>query len=435
MTDEENLIERALNVSSACLLPALREDCDAKPISPTDFNEFRMMLNDQLHLLLDILYHNENLLKSEAFDNQLVLLRVNIFLITCEQTEPNQFFQTDQKILIDSLARLAEDNLKHFNDAVTKKVIQVYKDGLQKDCWKKQFGLIHGFPKFCEIMLKEKPESFNADIYLFILSVGSNLVLHYDPNFKTIGLKIYRTMLEHGDKNLLKELNIHQVVYSESFNMMRKSSEPDFNEHLYECLFQAVKIEEKTVKTSRWCKFDDVLQELLTQLCSESDLKISLLLLNKLMKFCGIIYDGLVMELPDGELDQLEHHYKNLMLKASKTNYRTMRWIKRLLQVMVTESSKLLSDSTYCFKFIHGYHSIYILTMFNTESEVLGQQLIDYTKKIIFLLMQVARKYKDDKPVMTSLVLFLKTIAQHQRNSPELLNCIEKILNHEAFKI
>lgn len=392
------------------------------------------MLDDQLYLLLDILYQNGNLLKDQAFDNQLLQLRVNIFLLTCEQSEPNPFFQTEQTILIDSLVKLTEDNMKHFDSAVMTRVIQVYKDGLARDCWKKQFGLIHGFPKFCEIVLKRKPEMVNGDLTLFILSVGSNLVLHYDPHFKTIGLKIYRLLLEHGKKSLLEEMNIHHVIYAESFKMLRKSTELDFNDHIYECLLQVVSVEDRDVKTSRWCKFDDVFEEISTQFCTESDFKISVLLLNKIVKFCAITYDRIAIDLSDVTLDQLEHHYSELRSRTTQTNYRTMRWIKRLLQNMVTESTKLLSNSSDCFKLLQAFHSIYILTISNTDPENLGQQLIDFTKKIVLLLMQVARTYKNDKSVIQSIALFLKTIEQHQSENQEFTDCLQKILNHKTFK-
>lgn len=432
MIYEERILEQALNASSSCLLQPLDEDCDSKPIAPADFDNFRLMLDEQFYLLLDILYQNGDLMKSKSFDNQLVQLRVNVFLLYCEQTEPNPFFQTSQRILIDSLTKLTEENIANFDDSVMTKVVQCYKGGLRKDSWKKQLGMIHGFPRFCEIILKRKPELMNADLLLFMLSVGSNLVLHYDPHFKTIGLKIYRILIEHCDCSLMKELNIHQVLYSESFQMLRKSNELDFNDHLFECLLGVAAIEDREVMNSRWCKFDDVLEGLLTQLGTESESKVSLLLLNKLVKFCAMTYDGVDIELHDITLE-LEQYYCELKSKTSRTNYRTMRWIKRLLHVMITESPKYLNNSSDCYKFIHVIHSIYIVAILNVDPQILDIQLMEYTKKIILSLMQFVRNHKDNEAVK-SIGLFLKTIKQHNQENQEFTICLQKLLNHDAFK-
>lgn len=433
MSDEERLVERALKTSTFCLLDPLDDDIETNPINRDDFDEFRLMLDDQLHLLLDILYQNGNLLRDQAFDSQLVQLRANLVLITCEQTEPNPFFQSDQKILLDSLVKITDDNLKHFDDAVMQKVIQTFKDGLKKNCWKKQLGMIHGFPKFCDMLLKSKPQMVDGDVMIFILSVGSNLVLHYDPHYKTIGLKIYHRLMENGDKDLMKTLNIHHVVYSESFKMIGKSNEFDFNNHVYECLLHVLSIEDSDVKTSKWCKFDDVFEELLTQFGTESDVKVSMLLLEKIVKFCGHSYEDLDVALPDIRLDQLKAHFDELTLKTKQKNFRTMRWVKNLMQLMVSESAKLLSSSNNCLKVLNSFHSMYVVTISNLEPSILGNQLNEFTRKIILVLMQVARTFKHERPVISSIVLFLKTIEQHQQENSELVRCIQKILSHEAF--
>lgn len=433
MSDEERLFERALKTSTFCLLDPLDDDIEKNPINRDDFDEFRLMLDDQLHLLLDILYQNGNLLRDQAFDSQLVQLRANLVLITCEQTEPNPFFQSDQKILLDSLVKITDDNLKHFDDAVMQKVIQTYKDGLKNNCWKKQLGMIHGFPKFCEMLLKSKPQVVDGDVMIFILSVGSNLILHFDPHYKTIGLKIYHRLMKNGDKDLIKTLNIHQVVYSESLKMIGKSNEFGFNDHVYECLLHVLFIEDPVVKTSKWCKFDDVFEKLLTQFGSESDVKVSIMLLEKIVKLCGQCYEGLNVALPDISFDRLTTHFDELTSKTMQMNFRTMRWVKNLMQMMVSESAKLLTSSNNCLKVLNSFHSIYVLTIFNLKPSILGNQLNDFTRKIILVFMQVARTFKDERPVISSIILFLKTIEQHQQENSELVRCIQKILNHEAF--
>ncbi|CRL05230.1 CLUMA_CG018119, isoform A, partial [Clunio marinus] len=74
MNEDNKILERAINTSAACLLPSLLSNFDANPLSHDEFNEFREILFDQLHLLLDILYQNRNLLNDKTFDNQHVQL-------------------------------------------------------------------------------------------------------------------------------------------------------------------------------------------------------------------------------------------------------------------------------------------------------------------------------------------------------------------------
>lgn len=428
MSDDERLIERALSASSACLLPALSADFDSMVIHKDDFNDFRIMLDDQLMTLLDILYQNGNLLRDKAHDNQLVQLRVNCLILVCEQTEANPFFLSEQKILYNSLASLVDDNLIHFDDVVIRKSIETYKNGLKKNCWKRQLGMIHSFAKFCEIIFAKKPESVNSDVMMFMLYVGSNLVSHYEPQYKSIGLKVCRQVMENGNKKLLKELNIHQVIYSESFPMVHKSSDLEYNDHLYECLLQVVAIEDSDVKDSKWCKFDDVMTELLTQFAIESDVAVSLLLLEKIVKFCGVSYEGLQ------GLDQQERNIEELRAKTRLENYRAMRWIKKLMEMMIRESPKLMNNSSDCHKVLVPFHFTYIITISNINPLDIGQQLTDFTKKLVLVLMQVAKTFKNEPKIISSIVAFIETIKQHQHQNQELLTRLDKILCHDAFK-
>lgn len=428
MADFGRIFERALSTSEACLLPPLSQDLDTNPINHDDFNEFRNMLNDQLHLLLDILYQNGNLLREKTFDNQLVQLRVNLLLITCEQAAPNAFYRSDQNILVTSLWKITDDNLVHFDGAVLRKVLQTYKDGLGKDRWKKHLGLVHGFPKFCEILLNRRPEVVDRDAILFILSVGSNLVAHFDPHYKTIGLKVYRMLLEGGDKDLLKELNIHQVIFSESFPMMNKSDEVEFNENLLECLLNVVSMEDSIVRNFRWCKFDDVFIALLSLLGSHSESELSILLLNKVAKLCGV---G-VVEPSENQSESTEIRLESGL--TTEANYRTMRWVKHLMEMMIRESPKMLSSRSISLKILDAFHRIYVESILSVDPTMLDPQLTDLTRKLIMMLMEIARSFKSDPDVVKFIVRLLKIIESHHQRVEEFVGCLQNILSHEIFK-
>lgn len=432
MSSESQLIERALKVSSSCLLSPLPQCLDQQPIGREDFTEFRLMLDDQLHLLLDILYQNRNLLIEQAHDNEFIQLRANIVLLTCEQTEPNPYFQTEQTILIASLSKLLYDNFCHFDNRVIQNVLQDFKEKLKRDCWKKQLGKIHAFPKFCEIILKERPEAVNGDALMFMLSVGSNLVWHHDPHYKTIGLKVYRHIVELGKKALLKEMNIHEVIFSESFALLRKCSEIEYNDHLYEVLHNVIKIEDAEVINSNWCKFDDVMDEILEQFGIEND-NLSRLILRKIVQICGVSQFEVDVLREDATIDETTQFFEVLKSKT-RINYRTMRWINKLTQMMIRESSRLLSNSRNSFVTLNLFHQVYIVTIFNLEPSVLDQQLSDFTRKFVLILMRVVNTFKEDDNVKSAVKCFLETIESHQKSDAALSRDLQALLSHELLK-
>jgi hypothetical protein len=71
--------------------------------------------------------------------------------------------------------------------------------------------------------------------------------------------------------------------------------------------------------------------------------------------------------------------------------------------------------------------------MSNVDPSSLGKQLIDFTKKLVLILMQIARTFKSDPKTIKAVKLFLKTIEQHQEQNTELVSCIHRILEHETF--
>lgn len=428
MVDNERLLERAVSTSSACLLPPLRDDIDAKPMAREDFKSFLTILDDQLHLLLDILYQNGNLLSDPSFDNALTQLRVNLLLVRCEQTAENQFFQTEQSILKESLASLTDKNVQYFDDKIFLKVIETYKTCLTKNCWKRQLGMIHSISKFCEIFFTKRPQLVNEDILLFLLSIGSNLAAHYDPYYKTIGLRIYNKMLKLCDKDLLKELNIVQVIYNESYSMLRKSNDLNLNEEVYESLFYVILIEGSDGKSSKWSKFDDVMSELLTQCGIEIDPSTSEVCLKRIVKFCAIDYqieDLVTLETTYAKLSKISRNHENR---------RTMRWLKKLMEMMIRESARLINSSEDCCTVLCAYHCIYITTIKTLDSQIIGNQLIDFSKRLVVILLQVVSRFKNDFNVIDSIISLLKTIEDHQENNGDLVNCLRKVRNEIEIK-
>lgn len=417
MNDDLRLIERTLNVIEACLLPPLEFDIDSQPIGKQDFNDFRVILDDQLHLLLDILYQNGNLLRDQDYYNQSSKLKSEFVILACEQTEPNEFFQTDQQILISSLQSLLEENFSNFHVNVIKNVIDHFKKQFQNDVWKKHFGSVFGFARFCELLSEKRNSLVDNDFIIFTLSVGSKLISLIDPMFRTVGLKIYKIIMSNTDDKRIKDLNIHQVVYRESFDLIKKSSGIAFNDHLFEVLYETSRLEDEDVKNSKWCKFDDIMTELLEKAGVESDAQLFLLLLQKLVKFCAITYDTIE------SFDDIE------VVKANsrQTNYRTMRWIKKLTEFITRESTRILNNNENGVKILHLYHCIYIVSFSNVDAETLGTKFIAFIQKLILILMRVRNNYSADENFKIVITDFIGTVRNHLRTNDQLVNCLEKL--------
>lgn len=399
--------ERATKAVRACLFPAFSIEMDSRPVTREDFKEFRCVLDEQLLLLLDILYQNSNLLQDDVEDNQTAELQVMLILLHCEQDEP--LLQSDQKILVQSLSRLVDENIKTFRKETLQKVIKTYKESLPKDGWKNEFGLVHGFPKFCEIILIRKPEVVDSDLLLFMLSVGSNLISHYDPHYKTLGMRIYRHLMEHSKASKLKELNIQQVIFNDCFGDLGKCNELDFTEHLYECLYHVVLLEDSEVKNSKWCKFDEVFGNLLNQLGKEGNSQTTLLLVKKIIKFCTLTFEIKEIAL-EVEHEVFQEYFEHIKTATSKENLRTMRWTKSLLQTMLRESPKLFSAAEDSYKLINAFHFIFIATVLNMGSDCLNVALKVFNEKLGAVLNQVTSKFREDPNIQKASDSFLVTV-------------------------
>lgn len=418
MCDDQQLIERTLKIIETCIVPSLEFDFDTQPIGNKDFKLFRTALDDQLHLLLDILYQNGNLLRDQDFDNQGIELKCNFILLACEQTEMNELFQSEQKILVSTINKLLIDNFKNFPANVIKSTIDKFKEKLSKNSWKRSLGSIFGFVRFCEILSDERCEDFNDDLIIFALSVGSNLISVIDPKYRTLGLKIYRILLTKVDREKIKNLNINEVIYTESFDLIKKSSELAFNDHLCEVLYETSRLQDHQVKNSKWCKFDDIMSELLEKASHESDLSVFILLLEKITKFCAISYDIENFQDAD-EVSQI----------ADRMNHRTMRWINKLSEFMIRESTRVLNNLENGIKILKLFHSIYILSFSTIDVKILDEKFEDFTRKLILVLMQFVNNYRDHPTMITSIIKFLQTIQEHQKKNEQLTNGLNKLID------
>lgn len=424
MDPESDRIEKVLNILKSCTAPTLLEDIDNNPADSSDFEQYRRIANEQLYLLLDVLYQNRYLISTQAYDNQLIELRTKLLIVACEQLEPNPFFQSDDQLLT-SLRKIIFDHVEGFEDAVYEKCLQYYKESLTKDKWKRNIGAVHGFPLFCEIFLRHKVKIANDDVIMFSLSVGSNLISHHDPHYKTIGTKIFRHLISLSDSQRIRHLNIHSVIFNEVLPLIQRSSEVDFNDHIYECLYQVLRIDGCRLKDTNWCKFDDVMEKLITQFSIEGDSNLCKMLLHKIVKFCTI--NNKNIQITSNELaSSSEEYFKNLRSHFREPNHLTARWTKKFMEMMTRESVTMLNNSHNAIFILNSFHSIYVATLFTINPTMLQDQLDEFVKKIVLVFMQVLRANRSNES-SKAIKYFLNTIQMHRSENVELVNCLNKV--------
>jgi hypothetical protein len=437
MSDYSETIERALSTAEACILPALFENFDSQSLSLDDFSEYRVMAKEQLYLLLDILHQNQNLLTDHPYDNRLIQLKVNVLRLACEQSDSNSLFHIADKILQRSLEKITCDHVGNFEDAVFGEYIQIYKDVFKRDVWKKQIGLIYSSPMMCSIINRFKPQLISDDNLMFFLSIGSNLVAHFEPHYKEIGLNIYRHLLKCNDVSQLKELNIHDVIYSEVYPLIQRSDTLNFNSYLYQCLYDIVLMENERVNSSRWCKYDEVMAKLLSQFSLGGTVELCRLLAYEIIRFCRIGSNGYEVGSQESLLLAMnqQNYFENLRSVSREPNHRAQRWIKTLVELMIRESFKLQGDQNDCIFFLDAFHTIYIVTIFTIESTSFQKILSDFTRKFILAQIRAIRKSNGNDRMLESVHKFLSTVEQHQHYDPEITTVIAKIKTHDLMKI
>ncbi|XP_070498676.1 uncharacterized protein [Chironomus tepperi] len=430
MEIEKDILEKALDVSKKCLLPTLLEDFDKQPIDKTDFTRLGQIITENIHLFLDILLQSKLLDINDDSNKDIIQIQRNIILIYCEQCEQNMFSCCNDKG-IETLKELVFKNIQKgtFNDAIFLELIDYYKKSLKSDKWKKEFGAVHGFPTFCQIMLELKSRLATKDLALFMLSVGSNLTYHYELFIKTLGLKVYKHILDFGRKDtLIKELNIHQAIYTETIPLIQRSNEDDlFNRYIYDCLYNIVIIDESLkTSSSKWSKYDDIMSKLLTHFGFVSDLEISKFLVYQIAKFCSI---GMNLgELQDlDKLDMDDHQYFiKLKTESDASTRRPFRWTKAVMETVIRESTRFITKVDDSMFFLYTLNIISILIGPQTE------EFNDITMKLIIILMKFLQVHKSEKRIADLVLCILKTIGS-QSTDKNVINAVEKLCKHSVF--
>jgi len=430
MEIEKEVIEQALAVSKECLLPALLEDFDSRPIGKSDFTTFGQIISENIYLLLDILHQNKLLLDNNG-DNNIVKIQRNLILVYCQQCENAMYSSCCDAKSIEALRKIIFENIQNgkFSDVVFLELIAFYKKSLKGDTWKKEFGSVHGFPSFCRIIVEFKSRLITQDMAMFMLSFGSNLTCHYEMFIKTIGLNVYNHILDFGRTNkLIKELNIHQAIYTETFPLIQRSNENElFNRFIYDCLYNIVIIDEALkANSSKWSKYDEILSKLLTHFAFVSDVELSKFLVFQIAKFCSIGMNlGELQSLDKLDMDNYKY-FNELKTELEASSRRAFRWTKAVMDTIIRESTRFMHNVDDSMLFLYTLNIICILIGSQAD------EFKDYTMKLIVTLIKFLRVHKSEKKIANLVMCILRTI-ENQSTDKNLIDVVDKLCKHSVF--
>ncbi|KAL1377647.1 hypothetical protein pipiens_016120 [Culex pipiens pipiens] len=390
--DEDSLIcERATSAIKCCKLPRLTRSLDEGPLRPESFREFLAVLNDTLPKVFDLLASYENqLVCYDEFNADNAEFRLNLVLVLAEQLAvPGEVydFQTEnvsyrqrieqifaggllERILLeDGGYRLREQLWAHF-----RKVLP----GTE---WMFHPGDVVSFVRLCEFLyggFQEQVQEFPQDLASFVLAIGIALVEYHDPEYELLGLRLFNVLLGSQHSTLMKETNIHEVVYQHAFRLTAKAKGERLVRELWRCHYQYVRLAEIGRKDfSEWSKMDDLVESLLDALSFEQNLELSSILLMYLLKFLTLdIKNILIDDLDDVQaVDSKCHLYEPVLEQLRKLcalefhNRRFYRWNRRLVAMLPFELEKACGNDRIHGKYMHGVNLLFVLTVFPVEPE------------------------------------------------------------------
>lgn len=199
---DTNKISLASELTQLCQIPELITDIDAQQIEDAHFIEFKKVLDENLHLLFDLIQQHESVLFAKTTETE--IFRKGFVILLCEQSADNVPYKTDQLVLQQNVSHLTG---KWFQCILNDKnifalVLQHYKTLIKVDLWKRNIGAIFGFHRFCQLYYSSASVLQMNDAF-FVLATGTLLLEHYEPTYKELGIDLYSILMTFSVRLLL----------------------------------------------------------------------------------------------------------------------------------------------------------------------------------------------------------------------------------------
>ncbi|XP_062533835.1 uncharacterized protein LOC134202871 isoform X2 [Armigeres subalbatus] len=388
--DEENtlLLERATGLIKCCKLPRLTRNIDEAQLKPETFRDFLAILDETLPQLFDLMAQYESeLLGFDEFNRGNLEFQVNLALMVAEQVYvPGELYeyQTENVTYRARLSDMYQNGLLERiltgkgSERTLKLMWEHYQKVLKGKEWMYHPGDVVGFVRICEFLYVKNESELTQTLASFVLSVGISLVEFHDPEYETIGLRLFNVLLNDRHRSLIKKSNIHEVVFQNAFRLSAKAKNERFLRELWSCLYRFVEMSfQDQTDFSEWSKLDDIVEALLEALAFESNLILSSVLMVHLLKILSLDLTNFVIDDLDDikAVDTKSCHVTVLeQLREGALlfhNRRFYRWHKRLVAMIPFEFEKACGAGRECSKYMHGVHLLFVLTVFPMELQAI----------------------------------------------------------------
>ncbi|XP_058455033.1 uncharacterized protein LOC131432641 [Malaya genurostris] len=409
MDQEDVIIERATGLIKCCKVPRLTRSIDEAQLQADTFREFLAIFDDTIPKVFDLIAQYENqLLAYDQFNQDNLEFRLTSALVIAEQFPVvNELceFQTANRIYRERFSELYEQGqLKQIltGDGSARLLVRAwehYERVLRGKEWMFNPGDVVSFVRLCEFLygwMLEKPPELTQSVASFILSVGISLVEYHDPEYELYGVRLFNVLLKEDHKVMLKETNIHQVVFQNVFKLNAKTKSERFLTELWQCLLRYVEIVEVgRTNFSEWTDFDDIVEALLDALSFEQSHNLSSVLLLYLLKLLALDLSNFRID----DLDEVQavdsrcHLYEPVLEQLRKYcalefhNRRFYRWHRRLISMLPYELEKSCGSSREHGKYMHGVNLLFVLATFPIESKAVSQLADVQTALLDFIIV------------------------------------------------
>ncbi|XP_063706949.1 uncharacterized protein LOC134835884 isoform X2 [Culicoides brevitarsis] len=411
-----NTIERATKIAGSCILPSLKVKLGEQFIDETVFLEFKPILQTNLHILLDIFHSNQHELLT--IDINTLQFRKNFIIVLCEQsTQYNIVFQdkdTDIEYTINNLFRNHVNKLCNEDEKLLQKIFEYYQSTLKKENWKYNIGALNSFPIFVNELYGTKSKVIlDFEIANFILASGLNFIDHFEPKIQIVGIKLFNILLLQQNAAKLSKYNIHEVILENAEKLIHKFKEVDFEVELWQCLLSCFLFRMEKQTPEIWSKFDDIFEQLLQKLAIESDKSLSILYIHFIIHF-SLIGDSELHKINDSleinsgkdlikyvKLENIANKQKKLLeiintckQECPSTNFRILRWLKKMLCIFQNETLKFGGCGTAVSIHVNELHLLYCISIFTVPAQILGINFATKCRKLIGTLLEAYHLFK-----------------------------------------
>ncbi|EDW39173.1 GL13943 [Drosophila persimilis] len=336
------LVAHMCDVVQFYMLPELKEDLDNVQLAPSQFESYHVLLANELPKFYDLV--QEFLQKTNNAGHE--ELRAQIVMLLCELTAAPTVYQLNDGSgnLLRNANKLGRKLSDTWGESMDAHILKNYEKKLQKNCWKRQLGAVHGFARYLEVLRYTKDDKMTTQMLAFSLSVGLNVRECYDFVYKQLGVQIFSIMLKHGDLKDIQELNIHSVIYDHALRSL------------------IIDLDAFTFITRLGYYFT----------------------INR-----GEIEAALATDLT--RADQLDACQEVCSSINSSTSY---RWAKSILQMLVLESEKLLQGPEVCAELLGQMQRCYLVCILPIPLQALHVHLPEFYTKFVAVLLECMVTHK-----------------------------------------